>query len=186
MSVDMVRRLFTAEQFFQMIATGILTKDDHVELLEGEILEMTPIGLGHAACTANLLRIFILGIDGRGIVWSSGTIHLSDRSAPQPDLAVLRPNPRKYRDAYPVPEDVLLLVEISDSSLRRDRELKLPLYASAGIQEYWIVDVQDEMVYVYTSPANLNYTSARIFRRGDFASPAAFPDLAIAVDDIFD
>ena len=85
-----------------------------------------------------------------------------------------------------VPEDVLLLVEISDSSLRRDRELKLPLYASAGIQEYWIVDVQDEMVYVYTSPANLNYTSARIFRRGDFASPAAFPDLAIAVDDIFD
>ena len=125
-------RLFTAEQFFQMIATGILTKDDHVELLEGEILEMTPIGLGHAACTANLLRIFILGIDGRGIVWSSGTIHLSDRSAPQPDLAVLRPNPRKYRDAYPVPEDVLLLVEISDSSLRRDRELKLPCTPAPG------------------------------------------------------
>ena len=122
----------TAEQFFQMIATGILTKDDHVELLEGEILEMTPIGLGHAACTANLLRIFILGIDGRGIVWSSGTIHLSDRSAPQPDLAVLRPNPRKYRDAYPVPEDVLLLVEISDSSLRRDRELKLPCTPAPG------------------------------------------------------
>jgi Uma2 family endonuclease len=186
MSVNVVRRLFTAEQYFQMIATGILTKDDHVELLEGEILEMTPIGLGHAACTANLLRILILGIDGRGIVWSSGTIHLSDRSAPQPDLAVLRPNPRKYRDAYPAPEDVLLLVEISDSSLRRDRELKLPLYARARIQEYWIVDVQDEVVDVYTSPTSLNYASARIFRRGEFVSPAAFPNLAIAVDDIFD
>ena len=186
MSVDGVRRLFTSDQFFQMIATGILTKDDHVELLEGEILEMTPIGLGHAACTANLLRIFILGIDGRGIVWPSGTIHLSDRSAPQPDLAVLRPNPRKYRDAYPVPEDALLLVEISDSSLRRDRELKLPLYARPGIHEYWIVGVQDEVVDVYTSPVNVNYASARIVRRGDFVSPAAFPDLAIAVDDIFD
>ena len=169
-----------------MIATGILTKDDHVELLEGEILEMAPIGLGHAASRANLLRILILGIDGRAIVWPSETIHLSDRSAPQPDLAVLRPNPRKYRDAYPVPEDVLLLVETSDSSLRRDRELKLPLYARAGIQEYWIVDVQDEVVDVYASPTNLNYASARIFRRGEFISPAAFPDLAIAVDDIFD
>ena len=186
MSVDVVRRLFTAEQFFQMIATGILTKYDHVELLEGEILEMTPIGRSHAACTATLTRIFILGIDGRGIVWSPGTIHLSDRSAPQPDLAVLRPNPRKYRDAYPVPEDVLLLVETSDSSLRRDRELKLPMYARAGIQEYWIVDVQDEVVDGYTSPANLNYASAQTFRRGEFISPAAFPDLAIAVDDIFD
>ena len=132
------------------------------------------------------LRIFILGIDGRGIVWPSGTIHLSDRSAPQPDLAVLRPNPRKYRDAYPVPEDALLLVEISDSSLRRDRELKLPLYARPGIHEYWIVGVQDEVVDVYTSPVNVNYASARIVRRGDFVSPAAFPDLAIAVDDIFD
>jgi Uma2 family endonuclease len=186
MSVDVVRRLFTAEQFFQMIATGILTKHDHVELLEGEILEMTPIGRSHAACRANLIRMFILGIDGRGIVWSPGTIRLSDRSAPQPDLAVLRPNPRKYRDAYPIPDDVLLLVEISDSSLRRDRELKLPMYARAGIQEYWIVDVQDEVVDVYTSPANLNYASARTFRRGEFISPAAFPDLAIAVDDIFD
>src|ERR1700730_17034958 len=186
MSVDAVRRLFTAEQFFQMIATGILTKHDHVELLEGEILEMTPIGRSPAACTANLTRIFILGIDGRGIVWSPGTIHLSDRSAPQPDLAVLRPTPRKYRDAYPVPEDVLLLVEISDSSLRRDRELKLPIYARAGIQEYWIVDVQDEVVDVHTSPASLNYASARTFCRGEFISPAAFPDLAIAVDAIFD
>ena len=186
MSVDVVRRLFTAEQFFQMIATGILTKDDHVELLEGEILEMTRIGLGHTACTANLVQIFILGIEGRAIVWPSGTIHLSDRSAPQPDLAVLRPNARKYRDAYPMPEDVLLLVEISDSSLRRDRELKLPLYARAGIQEYWIVDAQDEVVDVYASPTNLNYASARTFRRGEFISPAAFPDLAIAVDDIFD
>ena len=185
MSVDVVRRLFTAEQFFQMIATGILTKDDRVELLEGEILEMTPIGLGHAACTANLLRIFILGIDGRGIVWPSGTIHLSDRSAPQPDLAVLRPNPRKYRDAYPVPEDALLLVEISDSSLRRDRELKLPLYARPGIHEYWIVGVQDEVVDVYTSPANLTYASAHTFRRGEFISPAAFADVIVTVDEVF-
>jgi Uma2 family endonuclease len=79
-----------------------------------------------------------------------------------------------------------LLVEISDSSLRRDRELKLPMYARAGIQEYWIVDVQDEVVDVYTSPANLNYASAPTFRRGEFISLAAFPDLAIAVDDIFD
>jgi Uma2 family endonuclease len=114
-------------------------------------------------------------------------VHISvDRDSLVLRVHVLRPNPRKYRDAYPVPEDVLLLVEISDSSLRRDRELKLPLYARAGIQEYWIVDVQDEMVDVYTSSANLNYASARIFRRGDFVSPAAFPDLAITVDDIFD
>jgi hypothetical protein len=185
MSVDVVRRRFTVSEYLNMVHAGILTATDRVELLDGEIVEMTPVGRPHAACVAALVRIFITGAGSRAVVWSQGPIRLSERSQPGPDVTLLRPRSVPYRDADVEPRDVLLLVEVSDTSLRRDRELKLPLYAGAGILEYWIADVQDQAVEVHTNPSGSSYGSVQRFGRGDGLSPVAFPELRVAVDDIF-
>jgi Uma2 family endonuclease len=185
MTVDVVRRLFTADEYFQMIEAGILAADDRVELIEGEILEMPPRAPNHNASTAILNRLLVLGIRLRGFILPGGTIRLSTKSAPAPDIVVLRPHPRKYRDRYAEPEDVLLLVEVSDSSLRRDRELKLPIYARAGINEYWIVNIRDEILEVYKKPTGSAYATAEQFPRPESVTPSAFPDLHLAVDEIF-
>lgn len=185
MSVDVVRRRFTVDEYLQMAQAGILTERDRVELLDGEIVEMTPIGRPHAANVAALLRVLITGVGPRAVVWSQGPIRLSERSLPEPDVTLLRPRPVPYRDEDVEPRDVMLLIEVSDTSLRRDRELKLPLYAGAGIPEYWIVDVQADVIEVHTNPSGSRYGSVRRFGRGEFLSPLAFPDLRVAVDEVF-
>jgi len=185
MSVDVVRRLFTADEYAQMIGAGILKKDDRVELIEGEVVEMTPIGRPHAAGISALTRLFVSGLGSRAVVWAQGPIRLSELSQAEPDVALLRLRPVSYRDADAEPRDVLLVIEVSDTSVIRDREIKLPLYARARIQEYWIVDVQAEAVEVYRHPSGAAYASVQRFGRGAFVSPTAFPDLRIAVDEIF-
>lgn len=185
MSVDVVRRRFTVDEYLHMAEVGILTERDRVELLDGEIVEMTPIGRRHAVSVGALTRALVPGIGSRAVVWPQGPIRISESSQPEPDLTLLRLRPVSYRDADAEPRDVLLLIEVSDTSIRRDRELKLPIYARAGIQEYWIVDVQEEMVEVYTRPSASTYASVQRFRRGDVISPSAFPDLRISVDEIF-
>jgi len=183
MSVDVVRRRFTVDEYVHMVEAGILTKRDRVELLDGEIVEMTPSGSPHAAAVSALIRLFVMGLGQRAVVWPQLTIRLSPRSAPEPDLTLARP--RSYRSAYPTAEDVLLLIEVAESSLRRDRELKLRLYAEARIREYWIVDMQAEAVEVYRHPSGPAYASVQRFPRGGSVSPSAFPDLHIPVDEIF-
>ena len=185
MDVEVVRRRFTADQYLQMIDTGILGKGDRVELIEGEILEMGPTGPSHGAGLANLNRLLVLGVGSRAIVMPGATVRLSILSAPEPDLMLLRPRQGSYRDRYTEPGDVLLIVEVSDTSLRRDRELKAPLYARAGIPEVWIADVQGERVEVYRSPGPRGYASAQSLGRGETVAPVAFPDLIISVDEIF-
>jgi Uma2 family endonuclease len=183
MSVDVVRRRFTVDEYQHMAEAGILTKRDRVELLDGEIVEMTPSGIRHGAAVSALIRLFVTGLGERAVVWPQLTIRLSPRSAPEPDVAIARR--RSYRSAYPTAEDVLLLIEVADTSLRRDRDLKLPLYAEAGIREYWIVDVSRDEVKAYTNPSGSGYASVQTFRRGESVSPSVFPDLRIAVDEIF-
>ena len=186
MSVDVIRRRFTVDEYLKMVETGILNEDDHVELLDGEIIKMPPPpGPDHNAPWGILNRLLVLGVGSRAFVMSGPTLRLSKSSAPEPDFVLLRPDPRNYRDRYAEPGDVLLLVEISDSSIRRDRQLKLPLYAAAGIPEYWIVDVRHEAVEAFRDPAGSSFASVRQYRRGDSLSPSAFPDLRIAVDEIF-
>lgn len=185
MTVDTVRRRFTVDEYVHMAQVGILTRRDRVELLDGEIVVMTPIGRLHAACVAVLMRVLLIGVGPRAVVWPQGPIRLSERSLPEPDVALLRPRPIPYRDADGEPRDVMLLIEVSDTSLRRDREIKLPLYASAGIPEYWIVDVRDDAIEVHASPSGARYGTVRRFGRGESVSPLAFPDLRIAVDEVF-
>jgi Uma2 family endonuclease len=144
MAVEVLRRTFTVEDYHRMAQAGILTEDDRVELLEGEIVEMTPIGPRHAACVNRLSQLFSDRLQGRALVSVQNPIHLSELSEPQPDLALLRPRPDFYAEAHPRPSDSLVVLEIAETSAEVDREKKVPLYGQAGISETWLVDLVRE------------------------------------------
>ena len=181
--VERARRLFTIEEYERMVETGILTREERVELIEGEIVETSPIGDPHAAFVANLTHLLVSRVGDRARVWVQGPVRVPPRSKPQPDLALLRS--RSYVRAGATTEDVLLVIEIADTSLRYDRTVKLRLYAHAGIPEYWIVDANAETLEIYRSPSGERYAEHLRPSRGDTVAPLAFPDAAIPVDAIF-
>ena len=180
---ERARRLFTIEEYHRMAETGILQPHDRVELIDGEILEMSPIGSRHMACVNNLTRLFVLGLGTRGVVSPRNPVQIPRYSEPEPDLAVLRA--RSYKTLAPTTEDVLLLVEVAETSLRFDRTVKLALYARAGILEYWLADATAETVTVYRQPAGDTYTDVRIVGIDGTISSLAFRDLLIPVADLF-
>ena len=175
---------FTADQYQRMGEVGIFRKEDRVELLEGEIYEMTPIGSWHGGSTDVLNMTFAGRLAGRAIVRVQGSFRMSPRSEPEPDLLLLRFRPDYYHSALPGPKDVLLLVEVADASLGYDRDVKLPLYARAGIPEFWIVNRSENQIEVYRQPAGDRYRSVTIHERGDTVSPLAFPDISVQVADV--
>lgn len=184
MSVQIQRRLFTASEYYHMARVGILSEDDQVELLKGEIVEMPPIGSRHAACVDRLNRLFSLRLGQKTIVRVQSPIHLGEHSEPQPDLVLLEPRSDFYTQAHPEPEDVLLLVEVVEPSAEYDRQIKMPLYAQAGVTEVWLVDVVGECVEVYRDPSRQGYGEMRRRWRGQRLAHYAFPDLDVAVDEI--
>jgi Uma2 family endonuclease len=166
-----------------MIAVGILAEDERVELLEGAIYPMSPIGSWHAACINRLVAFLIRALGQRVIVSPQNPIRLSDESEPQPDIAVLRPREDFYAGALPRGEDVLLVVEVAEASLFFDRAVKLPLYAKAGIPEVWLVDLKHEVVERHTRPLHGRYAEAATFQRGEVIDSPTL-GLSIAVEDI--
>ena len=184
MSIQLLRRRFTVQEYNQMAEAGILSEDDRLELIEGEIVEMSPIGKRHAACVDRLNRLFSLRLQQRVIVRVQNPIHLSDRSQPQPDVTLLQPRSDFYAEGHPQPEDILLLVEVADTSVDYDREVKVPLYAQAGIYEIWLVDLVGEYVEVYREPAPNGYGEVQQRRRGEYISVQAFPDLDLSVNEV--
>ncbi len=181
---EVQRRLFTVAEYHQMLASGILGEDDRVELIEGEIIEMNPIGSRHAACVRRLARTFFEQVAGRAIVSVQDPVRLGDRSEPQPDLALLKPRPDFYAGAHPGPEDVLLLVEVADASADYDREVKLPLFARAGVSEVWLVDLEGRTIEVYRHPTAAGYRDASRLAAGEEVSPQALPDIRARVDQV--
>jgi Uma2 family endonuclease len=167
-----------------MAEAGILHEDDRVELIEGEILEMAPIGGRHAACVNRSARLFILRLDDRAVVSIQNPVRLSSGSEPEPDLMLLRPPADRYDEHLPGPEDVLLIIEVSDTTLPYDRGTKLPLYAATGIPEVWIFDLERRRILVHRLPDGDLYREALVIDTGTIA-PLAFPDLTIAMDEIF-
>jgi len=145
---------------------GILREDDRVELLEGEIFEMSPISSRHASCVTRLNHLLQDRAKGRAIVNVQNPIRLSDYSEPQPDVALLVPRTDFYRDALPTPRDVLLVIEVCETSGEFDRRVKLPLYAKAGIPEVWIVDLSREQIEVHRDPKLEGYQQSQIVGRG--------------------
>jgi len=183
MGVQVQRRLFTVEEYHRMAEAGILSEDDRVELIEGELVTMSPIGSRHAACVARLTAL-LFPVEGRGILWVQNPIRLGARSEPQPDVALLRYRPDFYASAHPGPEDVLLVVEVAETSADADRSLKIPLYARYGIPEAWLVDLLEERIEIYRHPTPQGYRSLHIAHRGETVSPTALPDLELSVDEI--
>ena len=181
--IERQRRLFTADEFERMARAGVFGEDERLELIDGEIVEMSPIGPGHGMCVAILSKRFVLGVGDRALVWIQSAARMALRSVPQPDLALLRR--RSYRQANPRPEDILLVVEVAESSLRYDQTRKLELYASAGIGEYWLVSAEGEWLEVYRSPEGHGYRESRRVHPGDTIAPLAFPDVVISVAEIF-
>jgi len=181
--IERERRRFTIDEYERMAETGILTSDDRVELIEGEIVEMSPIGDPHAAFVANLNRLLMKAFGDQAHVWVQGPLRVPPRSKPQPDLALLRL--RSYVREGATAEDALLVIEVADTSLRYDRTVKLRIYARAGIPEYWIVDANTETLEIYRSPSGERYADLLRPSRDDRVAPLAFPDAALPVASIF-
>lgn len=170
--------------YYRMAEVGILGPDDRVELIEGEIVDMAPIGSAHGGTVDGLAEAVHAGLERRAIVRVQGPLRLSDESEPQPDLMLLRPRADRYRASHPGPGDVLLLVEVSDSTLRTDRNVKLPLYARHGIPEVWIVNLPDGVVEVHREPQGEAWRTTQRAGRGEVLEPHLLPGLRIAVSDV--
>ena len=183
---DARRYLFTVEEFARMGAAGIFAEDDRVELVGGEIREMTPIGPPHAGVVNRLNELIVLRLAGRANVAVQNPIRLDRHSEPQPDVVVARRRRSAYADRHPVAADVLLVIEVADSSLHYDRAEKVPRYGKAGIPETWLVDLAARTVTVYTGPGAAGYASEQVLERDDTIAATAVAGLRLSVADIID
>ena len=179
-------RLFTVSEYHRMAAAGIFTEDDdRVELIDGEVVTMSPIGTRHAACVRKLAGMIRDRIATQSLIVDvQNPIGLSEHSEPVPDISVLRPREDFYASGHPGPEDVLVLFEVADASVMYDRNTKLPLYARAGVVEVWLVDLVKNVVEVHSSPGPNGYATQQRFDRGATVASLALPELAIPVDEI--
>jgi Uma2 family endonuclease len=173
---------FRVSDYHEMARAGILTEDDRVELLEGIIVAMPPIGSRHAWCVFRLTELFMSLARDSFIVWNQNPIILGDESEPQPDVTIL--SRTASSDALPTSSDVLLVIEVADSSGGYDRSTKGRLYAEAGIGEYWIVDLAADRVDVFGEPRSGGYGVVRSARRGETISPVRVPGVELSVDEI--
>ncbi len=178
------RRRFTVDEYHAMAAAGILEEKDRVELIDGEIVIMTPIGDEHHASVDTGNELLVEAVRRRAIVRVQGAIRLDEYNQPQPDFVILRRRRDFYRSGPAGPADVFLIIEVSHSSLSFDRGVKLPLYARFDIPEVWIANIPSRVIEVYTDPLGGEYTTRRTFRPGQTVSPIAFPDAALPVADV--
>jgi Uma2 family endonuclease len=181
MSRQLAKRWISADEYERMGQAGIFRPNDRLELLEGEIYEMSPIGSLHAACVKFLSRFLNLHFSGALLVSTQDPIRLDDFSEPQPDVALLRWRDDFYRDSHPTPADVLLVIEVADSTVESDRRYKIPLYAKAGIKEAWLVNLPEEKIELYAEPLNGAYQINREFKRDEEAQAHSIADLRVNV-----
>jgi len=172
---------FTSREYYRMAETGVLPPNARVELLDGQILNMSPIGPSHGSAVKRLNDFFSNLPHERWLLAVQDPIAVDDYSEPQPDLMLLKRAPDFYQKRHPGPEDVFLLIEVSDSTLAFDREEKLPVYGRAGIREVWIINLPDQAVEIFRDPHYEGYASTEILRPGAQARPLAFPDVAVDV-----
>jgi Uma2 family endonuclease len=184
MSVQIARRIFTVDEYHRMGEAGIFSVNDHLELIEGEIVRKSRISSRHAASVNRLSMHLNHLVRDSAIVSIQDPIVLNDFSEPEPDIALLKPRDDFYAQAHPKAADVLLIIEVADTSVDYDRDIKLPAYARSGVPEVWLADLPTETVTAYTEPANGVYRSARAYQRGDSITPLHFPELSIQVTSI--
>ena len=184
MRAEVTKKLFTVDDYYRMAEVGILKPEDRVELLEGEIVEMSPIGNRHAGCVNRVNDLFTFLFRGKAIVTVQNPARLNQYNEPQPDFVLAKTRTDYYASRHPTGEDIYLTVEIADSSLRKDRNIKVPIYARLGIPEVWIVDLQQDRILVFRDPTSGDYTTTLTLNRGDSISAQAFPDIIFKVQDV--
>ncbi len=176
---------FTVAEYHRMAEVGILGEDSRVELIRGQIVDTAPIGAPHLGMVNRLTRLLPSVLSGRGMLSVQNPVRLDDGSEPEPDVVVLRPRADDYQTATPCPSDVLLLIEVADTSLDDDRAIKVPLYAENGIAECWIANLVDRLVEVYRQPRNGGYAEVRREGHGKVLDIALLPGVALPVGDLF-
>jgi hypothetical protein len=182
MPVEINKRRFDVDDYHRMAQAGILSENDRVELIDGEIVAKTPIGPRHNAAVDRAIRSLVTAVGDQAIVRVQGSVRLDRFREPQPDIVLLRPQPDFYASRLPGPSDILLIIEIAESSLDYDREVKAGIYAQSGVQEYWLVDLDDRSVSCCTEPRGGAYQKLLLCRSGQSIAPEALPQCAIAVD----
>ena len=182
MAVEILRWQFTVADFARMVKAGILAEDDRVELIDGEVRAMSPIGPRHAAIVNRLNALLSRQLADRAIISVQKPIQLTDYTEPQPDIAVLRLREDFYAYALPLPDDILFVVEVAETSLEYDREEKLPHYAQMEIPEVWLIDVERETVTQYTHPDGTRYVLEQTLERGRRLISDAMSLLQLSVD----
>ena len=184
MSAQLERWHFNVDQYYRLAEVGVLRPDDRVELIEGEIVKMSPIGSLHAACL-RVLHVELNELFGRKYIVSvQSPVRLDDFSEPEPDLALLKPRDDFYAERHPTPEDVVLIIEVSDSTILSDRNVKIPLYARAGIPEAWLVNLPKKMIEVYYDLVENRYRKCLKFKRGEVLVSPTVPGLSLKVSEI--
>jgi Uma2 family endonuclease len=166
---------FTVKDYHRMAEADVFEPDDHVELVDGEVFEMAPIGSRHAATVRRLTSALQSGVSDRAMLGVQDPVQIGERSEPQPDVTLLRWRPDFYADHHPMPPDVLLVVEVADTSLRHDLLRKAPMYLAGGVPEVWVVDLVAGVVHV------MRAESTTELRAGESVSPLAFPDVVLDV-----
>jgi Uma2 family endonuclease len=184
--MEPVKYKFTAEEYQLMGKAGVFHPEARVELINGEIVVMSPIGLKHAVTINRLTRFLIKNLNDAGIVSVQNSFRIPDYSEPQPDIVILRPRDDFYANKFPLPEDVLLIIEVADSSLKYDRTTKLTLYAEHHIPEYWIANLERDIVEIYRQPQNKSYLKQTLIDSAEITfAPIAFPEMTITLKDIY-
>lgn len=184
MAVQLKRQLFTVDEYYKMAEVGILTPEDKVELINGEIIRMSPSKSGHAGSINLLASKLIIALQERAIVSIQNPVNLNKNSEPEPDIVIANLREDHYTESHPKPGEIILIIEVSDSSLNFDREVKMPLYAGAGIPEYWIINLQDQQVEVYKKLVRGQYSSRQILFAEDQLKLEAF-DWNMPVAELF-
>lgn len=179
---EVTRRRFTVHEYHQMGEVGILHEDDRIELIDGELVEMAAIGSRHFTCVNRLNHLLVGKVGDNVIVSVQNPVRLNEYAEPQPDVALIRA--RDYSESLPTPDDVLLLIEVSDTTLAYDRGLKLSRYAQAGIPEVWIVDLRGEKIEHHTGPSGDLYRHVDLARRGETLRSVALTGLEAHVTDV--
>ncbi len=183
-NVEVQKYSFTVDQYHKMGEDNILHEDSRVELIEGEIITMTPIGRKHASKGTKIGKFFERLLANDVIVWHQYPIQLGDYSEPQPDLSLLKYRDDYYEERLPTQEDVYLIIEISDSSYPLDSKVKQKLYAKFEIPEYWIVKLENDTLEVYKNPSLEGYTEKQIYHKEDHITLLSFPNIQISIKDL--
>jgi Uma2 family endonuclease len=184
MQTEVTKKLFTVDEYYQMAAAGIIGPEERVELINGEVIQMSPIGDQHAGCvnTANKLLVRALGDDV--VVSVQNPLQLDNYTEPEPDVVVLKPRPDNYRGKKARAEDVLWVIEVSDNTLRYDRTVKVDKYAAAAVPEVWVENLATDELLVFREPLGSTYAVCLTLKRSDSISPLAFPNCTFNVQDL--